>query len=180
MKALLVIDMLNDFLTGSLKCERAFHIVPEIKKVSDAFREQKLPVVYCNDSHIKGIDKEIALWGEHAMAGTRGAEVIEELAPQTGDYIVPKRRYSSFFGTELDMLLRELGVDEVVLTGLQTNLCVRHTAADAYFLGYDVTVLSDCTEALSDEEYKEGIEYMRKYYNAEIVKSVDLHKELSG
>ncbi|MDY6984859.1 MAG: isochorismatase family cysteine hydrolase [Candidatus Thermoplasmatota archaeon] len=178
MKALLVIDMLNDFLTGSLKCERAFHIVPEIKKVSDAFREQGLPVVYCNDAHIKGIDREISMWGEHAMAGTRGAEVIEELAPQTGDYIVPKRRYSCFFGTELDMLLRELGVDEVVLTGLHANLCVRHTAADAYFLGYGVTVLSDCTEALSQEDYDSGLEYIRKYYGAKVMDSRDLLGEL--
>lgn len=179
MKALLVIDMLNDFLTGSLKCERAFHIVPEIKKVASIFREQRLPVIYCNDAHIKGIDREISLWGEHAMAGTEGAEVIEELTPQPEDYVVPKRRYSSFFGTDLDMLLRELGVDEVVLTGLHANLCLRHTAADAYFRGYGITVLSDCTEALSDEDYKDGIEYMRKYYGAEIMRSADLQKELS-
>jgi len=178
MRALLIIDMLNDFLTGSLKCERAFHIVPNIERTASAFREKKLPVIYCNDAHIRGIDGELALWGEHAIKGTDGAEVIEDLKPHAEDYVVPKRRYSCFFGTDLDMLLRELGADEVVLTGLHANLCVRHTAADAYFLGYRITVLSDGVEALSQEDYDGGLEYIRKYYGARIASSKELMEEI--
>jgi nicotinamidase-related amidase len=178
MKALLVIDMLNDFLTGSLKCERAFHIVPDIKKVSDAFRERKMPVIYCNDAHIKGIDRELVLWGNHAIKGTDGADVIKELSPAAEDYIIPKRRYSCFFETDLDLLLGELDVDEVVLTGLHVNLCIRHTSADAYFRGYNITVLSDCVEALSQEDYDSGLEYIRKYYGAKVMDSRDLLGEL--
>jgi nicotinamidase-related amidase len=178
MRALLIIDVLNDFLTGSLKCERAFHIVPNIEKVASALRAKRLPVIYCNDAHIKGIDGELALWGEHAIKGTEGAEVIEDLKPRAEDYIVPKRRYSCFFGTDLDTLLRELRTDEVVLTGLHANLCVRHTAADAYFRGYRITMLSDCVEALSQEEYDSGLEYVRKYYGARIATSAELMEEI--
>jgi nicotinamidase-related amidase len=178
MQALLVIDMLNDFLTGSLKCERAFHIVPNIKTISSLFRDNGLPVIYCNDAHIKGVDKELALWGDHALKGTKGAEVIEDLEPQAEDYIVPKRRYSCFFATDLDMLLRELDVGEVVLTGLHANLCLRHTAADAYFLGYRITMLKDCTEALSQEDYRSGMEYIEKYYGARVIGISDIKEEL--
>ena len=178
MQALLVIDMLNDFLTGSLKCERAFHIVPSIKTISSLFRDNGLPVIYCNDAHILGIDKELAQWGEHAIKGTKGAEVIEELKPQAEDYVVSKRRYSCFFATDLDALLRELDVNEVVLTGLHANLCLRHTAADAYFLGYRITVLKDCTEALSQEDYDSGLEYIEKYYGARVIGSSDAKEEL--
>ncbi len=63
-------------MDNKIRGERAFHIVPEIKKVSDAFREQRLPVIYCNDSHIKGIDKEISLWGEPSIRGTDGAKAM--------------------------------------------------------------------------------------------------------
>jgi nicotinamidase-related amidase len=129
---------------------------------------------------MEGIDRELVLWGEHAIKGTEGAEVIEDLEPQAEDYIVPKRRYSCFFGTDLDLLLRELGVDEVVLAGLHANLCVRHTAADAYFLGYKITVLRDCVEALSQEDYDSGLEYIEKYYGARIVTSAELREEMRG
>jgi nicotinamidase-related amidase len=84
------------------------------------------------------------------VAGTPGAEVVTELAPRDEDYVVPKRRYSGCFGTDLDMLLRELGVDTVVLTGLHTNICVRHTAADAFQEGYSVVVPTDAVEAFTE------------------------------
>ena len=77
--AILVVDMLNDFVTGALTCERAKAIVPATAKLLDAARAAGVPVIFCNDAHIKGIDRELALWGDHAIAGTKGAEVIPEL-----------------------------------------------------------------------------------------------------
>ena len=107
--AILVVDMLNDFVTGALTCDRAKAIVPATAQLLDAARAAGVPVIFCNDAHRPGIDRELALWGDHAIAGTEGAEVIPELKLSDKDYVVPKRRYSGFFQTDLDILLKELG-----------------------------------------------------------------------
>ena len=166
--AILVVDMLNDFVTGALKCDRALAIVPKTAELLRAARAKNVPVIFCNDAHLKDIDHELKLWGDHAIAGTKGAEVIPELELCATDYVVPKRRYSGFFHTDLDLLLKELGVDTVILTGLHAHMCVRHTAADAYQLGYDVVVAKDATDSFTEEDYLYGIKYLKETYGAKI------------
>ncbi|MEE1426496.1 MAG: isochorismatase family cysteine hydrolase [Acutalibacteraceae bacterium] len=166
--AILVVDMLNDFVTGALKCDRGLAIVPKTAELLNGAREKNIPVIFCNDAHLKGIDHELKFWGDHAIAGTEGAKVIPELEVCESDYIVPKRRYSGFFHTDLDLLLRELGVNTVVLTGLHTHMCVRHTAADAYQLGYDVVAIKDATNSFTAEDYEYGLSYLKGTYDAEI------------
>lgn len=166
--AILVVDMLNDFVTGALKCDRGLAIVPKTAELLRAARKHNVPVIFCNDAHIKGIDHELKLWGDHAIAGTKGAEVIAELEQCDKDYVVPKRRYSGFFHTDLDLLLKELGVNTVIMTGLHTHMCVRHTSADAYQLGYNIVVASDATDSFTEEDYNYGIKYLKEVYGAEI------------
>ena len=149
--AILVVDMLNDFVTGALTCERARAIVPAAAELLDAARAADVPVIFCNDAHLKGIDRELKIWGDHAIAGTKGAEVIPELKLSEKDYVVPKRRYSGFFQTDLDILLTELGVKTVVMTGLHAHMCVRHTSADAFCLGYVLEGLSGMARILIKE-----------------------------
>ena len=170
--AILVVDMLNDFVTGALGCDRARDCVPYNVKLLRAARENNIPVIFCNDCHLPGIDKELKLWGDHAIKGTYGAEVIKELELSPVDYVVPKRRYSGFFQTDLDILLKELGKTEVILTGLHTHMCVRHTSADAYQLGYDVIVAKEATNSFTEEDYNIGIKYLKEVYGAEVL-SVD-------
>lgn len=166
--AVLVVDMLNDFVTGALKCDRGLAIVPKTAELLDGCRKKGVPVIFCNDAHLKGIDHELKLWGDHAIAGTFGAEVIPELNLCEQDYVVPKRRYSGFFHTDLDLLLKELGVDTVIMTGLHTHMCVRHTSADAYQLGYDIIVAKDATNSFTEEDYNYGLKYLKDTYGAEI------------
>ncbi len=165
--AILVVDMLNDFVTGALKCDRGLAIVPKTAELLDGARKAGVPVIFCNDAHLKGIDREFEVWGEHAIAGTHGAEVIPELGLCEKDYVVPKRRYSGFFHTDLDLLLRELGVNTVIMTGLHAHMCVRHTAADAFQLGYHVVVATDATDSFTEEDYLYGIKYLKEVYGAE-------------
>lgn len=165
--AILVVDMLNDFVTGALKCDRGLAIVPHVQKLLKGAREKGVPVIFCNDAHLKGIDHELKLWGDHAIVGTKGAEIIPELGPEASDYIVPKRRYSGFFHTDLDLLLKELGITTVVVTGLHAHMCVRHTSADAYMLGYKVVVATDCTDSFTKEDYEYGLSYLKSVYGAE-------------
>lgn len=178
--AVLVVDMLNDFVTGALKCDRGLAIVPHVKKLLDAARKHGVHVIFCNDAHIKGVDHELKLWGDHAIAGTVGAQVIPELGACDTDYTVPKRRYSGFFRTDLDLLLRELGVDTVIMTGLHTHMCVRHTSADAYCLGYNVVVASDATDSFTQEDYDGGIKYLKEVYGARVRTVDELIEEMKG
>ncbi len=160
MKALLVVDMVNDFMTGKIANPRAERIVPHIQQLLEQARADSGDwlVVYANDAHLPS-DFELRVWGEHAMAGTRGAQTITEL--------LPKRFYSAFHETGLDPLLRQFGVDTLVLTGQHTNLCVRHTTADAFFLGYQVIVPPDAVEALSDEDHQSGLRYLEAMYKVD-------------
>ena len=160
--------MLNDFITGALKCDRGVAIVPQTAKLLDGARKAGLPVIFCCDAHVDGIDHELKHWGVHAMDGTKGAEVIPELKMSSKDYLVKKRRFSAFFHTDLDLLLRELGVDTVIVVGLQTHICVQHTVADAYYLGYKVIVPKDATDCFTQEIYDYTIKYLSDIYGAEI------------
>ena len=171
--AVIIIDMLNDFVTGKIAAERAKHIIPRLKKLIDAARENNVTVIYSNDAHYPQDAEVIRKWGKHAIKGTKGAEVIPELQPTERDYVVEKRTYSGFYETGLDPLLRSLykgdGVKTVILGGLHTNMCVRHTAADAFFRGYSIIIASDGCEAFTQKEHEEGLKYLEYVYNAKIM-----------
>lgn len=146
MKALLVIDMLNDFILPEGKLyvgEEGLALIPAISAVIGRFRSENRPVIYVCDQH-KQDDAEFQMFPLHCLKDSTGAEVVAELAPQAGDVVIRKRRYSAFFGTELDLTLREAGISELVLAGVCTNICVLYTAADARNLGYAVTLPKDC------------------------------------
>lgn len=172
--AILVVDMLNDFVTGALTCDRAKAIVPATAQLLDAARNAGVPVIFCNDAHLPGIDRELIIWGDHAIAGTKGAEVIPELNLCAKDYVVPKRRYSGFFQTDLHILLQELGVKTVIMTGLHAHMCVRHTSADAFCLGYDVVVAKEATDSFTEEDYLNGLAYLKTCYGADAYSNEEL------
>ena len=172
--AVIVIDMLNDFVTGPIASPRVNHIIQPIKELCEKARAQGIPVIYANDSHTPEIDKEFKIWGPHAVEGTPGAEVIDELKPQKGDYIVPKKTYSGFYETTMELLLRELGVNTVVITGWQADCCCRHTSADAFFRGFGIVVPRETTDTVSEEGYLGGLEYIKNIYGGIICSVNDL------
>lgn len=174
-KAVVVIDMLQDFVYGELKNKRAEKIIPPLKRLLNHARKKGWLVVYANDAHLPG-DPEEKVWGKHAMAGSSGAEVIDELSPQKGDAILPKRTYSAFHETGLDLLLRQHGVKTVVLTGQHTHICVRHSSADAFANDYEIVIPSDSVESFSLREHRDGLEYLKMCYGAKVVKTSALLK----
>jgi nicotinamidase-related amidase len=164
--ALLIIDMQNDFcLPGApLEIKGAMSVVPQIKKALDASRKWGLPIIYIiRHYRADGSDVEITRYhdfmkkGGACIRGTKGAEIIDELKPLKGDYIITKRRWSAFFQTELDMLLRRLNVDQIVVTGVQTPNCIRATVWDANSLDYEVIVLTDGTAAKTQEVHRANL-----------------------
>jgi nicotinamidase-related amidase len=175
--AVIVIDMINDFVTGVFKSERAAKIIPGIRALLDHARKQKAPVIYATDAHLPGVDPEFDVWGSHAEAGSWGAEIVDELKPKKSDFRVFKRRYSAFWETGLDQMLRDLKVDTVILTGVVTDICIQHTAADAFFRGYRIIVPKDCVEAVDAATQEAAIKFMKKAYGPEITSSKELLKK---
>jgi len=175
--AVIVIDMINDFVSGVFQSDRATKIIPSIKTLLDYARKLKTPVVYATDAHLLSVDPEFDVWGSHAVVGTWGAEVVDELKPEKGDFRVFKRKYSAFQGTDLDQLLRELKIDTVILTGVVTDICIQHTAADAFFRGYKIIVPKDGVEAVDTPTQEAAIKYLRKTYGCEITTTRDLLKK---
>ena len=160
-KALLIVDMLNDFVEdwGSLKVEGAKEIVPFIKNLRMEFKKNNLPVIYLCDSHSKS-DPEFELWPPHCIEGTKGAEIINELKPDGNDYILKKKTYSGFYNTNLDNKLKQLGVDTLYIAGVAMNICVHYTAADARMRGYTVFIPLKGVKGLTVEDEA----YMKKQF----------------
>ena len=104
--AILVNDMLNDFIKGALRSDRASKIISSIKDLLFIARTKDIPVFYCNDEHEED-DPELKIWGPHSMKGTEGSQVIPELKLDQRDCVVPKRFYGAFDSTNLDTLLKE-------------------------------------------------------------------------
>jgi nicotinamidase-related amidase len=175
MRALIIVDMLEDFVDGELANPRAQAIVEPLQRLLAHAREDGWVVVFSNDAHQAG-DPELKIWGEHAMAGTPGAQVIEQLEPREGELISPKRSYGAFDDTGLTEQLRERGVDEVVITGQHTHICVRHSSYGALRNGFGIVVPRDAVCAFEGVDEDEALEYLKLAYGAEVT-TVD---ELAG
>lgn len=158
--AILVVDMLNDFChpDGCMFLPEGREIVGNIRALVDAARAQGVPVIYMNDRHRPDKpDREFEKRAPHCIEGTWGAEVVSEIAPKPCDWVIPKRRYSGFYQTDLDLVLRENAVRTCVVCGVVTNICVRSTVHDAFFRGYRVVVPVDCVRATSPREQESSL-----------------------
>lgn len=167
--ALLIIDMQNDFVKpgGPLVVARAQNIIPAIVDILTMFRDARLPVFHILRVHRpSGVDvevtrSEIFKKTPFAVEGTRGAAVIDELLPAGGEFLVKKTRMSAFFNTDLDLMLRWLGVGSLCITGIQTPNCVRATAFDAMAHNYHVFLVRDAVAAQSMEIHQANITDMQ-------------------
>ncbi|GLB61328.1 cysteine hydrolase family protein [Cytobacillus sp. NCCP-133] len=155
-----IIDMLNDFIgeKAALRCENGEKIVPKIQELIEFAHENNIQVVHVQEAHRKN-DRDFRVRPVHAVKGTWGSQFIPELQPDEskGDYVVQKRRHSAFSYTDFDLFLREEEIDTVVLTGVWTNVCVRSTASDALYHGYNVICISDGTASQDDDMHVSGL-----------------------
>ena len=145
MKALIVVDMLNDFILkdGALYSgEQSEEIVGFINAKIKEFREQGNQILFLCDNH-EVDDKEFDMFPPHCIAGEHGSKIIDNIDVVDTDKIIKKRRYSGFFGTDLDLYVREKNIKEINLVGVCTNICVLYTAADARNIGYTVNIYRD-------------------------------------
>lgn len=180
--SILVIDMLNDFIYGRLESPRARKIIPKIKFLLEFARRKKIPIFYCNDEHLSS-DPEIKLWGLHAMKGTKGANVIKEIKPTKKDYQIPKRGYSAFDQMKLENTLHSTyngrGTTAIIITGIHTHLCVKHSTYDAFRRGYDTIIAEDGVSAFSKKDHVFGLKYMKENYGAKIKKTSQIIRDIN-
>jgi nicotinamidase-related amidase len=159
---LLVIDMQNEFVAedGAVFFHYAGAIIPNIKSLLGAFREARLPVVYTGHVHENPeVDGGMtAEWwpeikmGKSLIKGTKGVEIYSALKPRKGEPVIWKHRYSAFYNTDLEIVLRGMGVTDLVIAGVLTNCCCESTARDAFFRDFRVFFLADAT-ATSEPEF---------------------------
>jgi nicotinamidase/pyrazinamidase len=173
MEALLVIDMLNDFILpgAPLEVPDARSIIPVVRAEIDSAHAEGRPVFFVCDAHDPD-DQEFAKfnWPRHAVRGSKGANIVDELRPAPGDVIVRKKSYSGFYGTILDAALKRRGVTALRLTGDVTHICILFTASDAVLRGYAVTVVENGVAGLAKEDHEAALRIMRNVLGVKVEK----------
>jgi nicotinamidase-related amidase len=147
--ALLLVDVINDLaFPGSRPLVReAEAMAPRLARLAARARDSGVPVVYVNDNFGRWESDWEKVVARCARPSSRGRRVVQRLRPQRGDYFVLKPKHSGFYDTPLHLLLQDLGVGRVVVTGVATDICVFFTANDAYMREYSVVVPKDCVAA---------------------------------
>lgn len=174
-RALVVIDMQQDLCRDLRRREKVDAILAPLRRAIAAFAERNDPVLYVCFA-LRPDDEQFRRFGDHyCIEGTPGAEIIPELLPRRGP-IIKKTKHSAFFETTLDETLRAAGVSDVYLAGLQTQICIMTTAADASFRGYRAIALRDCVVSTREESKEQALNWIAKYVGE--VRTVD--EVLSG
>lgn len=156
--AIIVVDMLKDNLKESARnpyVQEGKAIIPNLKKLLSESRKRGFPIIFACDSFLQGDFIFKGRMKVHSLRGTRGAEVVDDLRPEPMDIVLPKRRFSAFFKTDLDQTLRLLNVDTIVVTGMTTEVCVLMTVMDGLSHDFSVIILEDCS-ASRNEEFHQG------------------------
>lgn len=167
--AVVVVDMQRDFVVkgAPIECYGARDIIPNIRELLKVARGLGIPIIFMKEIHRPDeIDFGIELEKEpkHCIEGSEGGEIVDELSPKEGDYIVIKRRYSAFYETDLEILLKGLKVDRLVLTGVATNICVRGTVQDAKQKDYHIVVPRECVAGTDAKANEANLRDINNFY----------------
>ncbi len=161
MDALIIVDMTKDNLTG-LMGQRAEKIIPVINRLTEYFRKNKNLVIFANDSFLKDDFLFKSKMTPHSLRWTDGEKVADSLYVADTDIVLPKRRFSAFFKTDLDQTLRTLGVDTVYVCGITSIFCVLATAFDSICNDFYTVIVEDATTAHKDEVHEQVMDFYRK------------------
>lgn len=179
-KALIIIDYINDFVKtdGKLTCgEPAQKLDETISRLVKAFSSNEDFIVVASDNHQENdkYNPESEMFPAHCIAGTSGAEVYGETFKAVQNVAenqlikIDKTRYSAFAGTVLDIKLRERNVRDVYLVGVCSDICVLHTAVDAYNLGYEIHVYENGIASFNQTGHEFALGHFKNTLGAEIL-----------
>lgn len=172
--ALILLDFINplDFPGAERLRPAALAAGERARVLRDAYRVHGAPVIYANDNYglwRQSFDEVLA----HAR-GARGAELVELLEPGSGDRVVLKPRHSAFYQTSIELLLRDLEVERVVLTGLQADICVLFTAMDAFLRKYEVAIVRDGVASEEVERRDRALAWAERVCDARVCDASEL------
>jgi len=168
--AVLVIDMLRGFMEEGYPLyigAKARGIIPDIQNLLEQELARGSKIFFICDNHNPD-DLEFKMFPPHCIAGTVETEVIPELAAYPGE-IIPKNRYSGFYGTPLEEKLQEFKPAKLIICGVLTNICVMHTTADACNRDYEVEIPVDCVASPDEAAHRFALEHMDKVLGARLV-----------
>ncbi|HUT86963.1 MAG TPA: isochorismatase family cysteine hydrolase [Candidatus Heimdallarchaeota archaeon] len=169
--ALIVIDMQRGFLEQGfpLFCgDGARRIIPTICRLIERELREGTSLFFTADAHAPN-DSEFAIFPPHCVRGSAEAQIIPELAPYLDNAIlIETTRYSAFFNTNLHQQLQQIGAIRLIVCGVCTDICVMHTAADAYYRNYAVEVRKDCVASFDETAHAFGLRHMEKVLGARI------------
>ncbi len=172
--ALIVVDMQNDFVKegGTLVVPDAGATIPNIQQLLTNARRTGVHVAYTQDTHFDN-DPEWAIWPEHCRHDSWGWQIVDELTPQPDDLICQKSRYDGFYGTWLDHFLRSVWkVENLVIVGTVSSICVLHTAASAGLRWYNVVVPANGTSALTEFDQALALRQISWLYTGQVCRDV--------
>lgn len=181
--AILVVDMLYDFCDpkGAMCLPGAEKLYPIQNNIIKAARTSGMMIGWIVDAHRPGLkrDRELLKRAPHCFEGTSGINVMRQLDKENDDLIFIKRRYSAFFGTDLDLTLRDNLIDTLIVFGVVTNICVRSTVHDAFFNGYQVVVPKDACAATGPREQESSLYDIATHFGV-VTESKDILHHLNG
>ena len=173
--ALIIVDMQNDFVrdNGSLFVPTAKNTIDNIKSLIDRARQKQVKIIYTQDTHLDD-DKEWEIWPVHCKKGTKGWKIIDELNPIDDDLVVEKNRYDGFYETPLEHYLSHVWkIENLIITGTVSNICVAHTAASAGLRWYKLVIPSDGISALTEFDHQMTLRQVSTLYSGLIVEQCE-------
>ncbi len=172
MKVLIIVDMLKDFMEkgGTLYCgDKGRDIIPFIKsKIGECRTSPDCRVIYICDAHDPD-DKEFNMYEAHAVKGSEGSRIIDELEPEASDIIIEKKTLRPFYGTDLGKVLKELGPEEVMVTGVCTSICIMEVVGGLRVRGYNTVVYRDGVADFDPQAHEPALKRMEKTFKARVL-----------
>ena len=175
--ALLLIDVINDLeFEGGEKL--LLHALPAARRIAE-FKKRcavaGIPAIYVNDNFGKWRSDFKKLISHCVDDNTRGREIVELLKPEPDDYFVLKPKHSGFYSTTLDLLLKHLGAETLILAGFTADICILFTANDAYMRDYHLVIPSDCVASQDEAENQRALKFMERVLKADVSPSTKAH-----
>ena len=164
--AIIVVDMVKDNIKEGSRHPitlEARSILPNLQRLLEESRKRGFPVIFACDSFLK---EDFIFQGKmkiHSLRGTKGSEVVDDLKPEPTDIVLPKRRFSAFFKTDLDQTLRMLGIDTIIVTGITVEVCVLMTVMDGLSHDFSAILLEDCTASKNREMHQSCLNLYRDF-----------------
>jgi nicotinamidase-related amidase len=170
-KALIIVDMLNDFLDpkGVLYCGDASRgIIPFVQQRLQAYRTANDTVIYLRDAHDKN-DKEFEKFPPHCVAGTWGSDFLPEIKPNASETVLAKKRFSGFFGTDLENILHRQGIEQAEVVGVCTSICVMDTVGGLANRDYAIVVPIKGVADFDQAMHEVALKRMQQLYGAKVI-----------